>query len=292
MIKNYLKLMRPHQWSKNSFLFLPLFFNQHLTDSDKFLSCLFAFIGFSCMASAVYCLNDVIDAPADRLHPEKKHRPVANGKISIRQAVFLMLFLILSGIVFFRIGKIPGPALYIAFTYILINIAYTLWLKKYAIIDVFIIAAGFVLRIIIGGIAADTTLSPWIILMTFLLALFLSFAKRRDDVRIYENTGIKSRKNILRYNTDFLDSVLVITATITILAYIMYTVTGEVTERFGSKYIYLTSLFVIAGIFRYLQLTFVDLKSGNPTKILLKDPFIQLCIAGWLSLFAVIIYLK
>ena len=142
-----------------------------------------------------------------------------------------------------------------------------------------------------GGLAVSIWLSQWIVIMTFLLALFLAFAKRRDDYVIFNETGILTRNNILKYNFEFLNSALIITATVTIVAYIMYTLSPEVISRFNSDYIYTTSFFVLAGILRYLQLTLVHKISGSPTKILLKDPFVQLCILCWIGLFAIIMYL-
>jgi len=156
---------------------------------------------------------------------------------------------------------------------------------------VIVISVGFVLRILVGGTATGIWLSEWIIMMTFLLALFLAFAKRRDDVILYQNTGVLPRKNTNRYNLDFMNQVMMIVSTITIIAYIMYTLSPDVIERFHNRHIYITAVFVLVGIIRYLQVTIVDLKSGNPTTILLKDRFIQFCIAGWIVSFLIIIYL-
>lgn len=174
--------------------------------------------------------------------------------------------------------------------YVLMNIAYCIKLKHIAIVDVFIISLGFVLRVLIGGFATGIYLSHWIVLMTFLLALFLAFAKRRDDVVLYEESGVKARKNVNRYNVAFMNHAIGIVAGITMICYIMYTVTPEVMARFESRYLYITSFFVLAGIIRYLQVTIVDLRSGSPTKVLLRDRFIQACIVGWVTTFFVIIY--
>ena len=174
--------------------------------------------------------------------------------------------------------------------YIIMNIAYCVKLKQLAIVDVFIIAVGFVLRVIAGGFATGIHLSHWIVLMTFLLALFLAFAKRRDDVVMYEDSGVKMRKNVNRYNLSFMNQLIAVVGCLTMMCYIMYTVSPEVTSRFKSNYIYVTSVFVLAGIIRYLQITVVDVKSGSPTKVLMKDRFIQLCILGWITTFAIILY--
>ena len=175
--------------------------------------------------------------------------------------------------------------------YYLMNLAYCVKLKQYAIIDVVVISIGFVLRVVAGGTATGIWLSEWIVIITFLLALFLAFAKRRDDVVLFQNTGISSRKNTSRYNLDFMNQVMTVVSTVTVVAYIMYTLSPDVIERFHSRNIYITAVFVLLGIIRYLQVTIVDLKSGSPTEVLLKDRFVQFCLAGWIVSFLIIIYL-
>ena len=165
-------------------------------------------------------------------------------------------------------------------------------LKQFAIIDVFLIAVGFVLRLFVGSFSGDIKLSQWIILMTFLLTLFLAFAKRRDDVLIYQESGIVTRKNILQYNVIFLNIVLSLLSSVTIVAYIMYTVDTDIKHSpNNNEYLYLTSVFVIMGILRYLQQTLVFQKSGDPTNILLKDKVIQLIILCWIISFVIILYI-
>jgi 4-hydroxybenzoate polyprenyltransferase len=170
------------------------------------------------------------------------------------------------------------------------NIAYSLYLKHVAIIDVTVIAIGFVLRLFVGAAVTDIELSMWIVIMTFLLALFMALAKRRDDVLIYLNTGKKMRKVIDGYNLQFLDAAMAIMASVVIVAYTIYTTSAEVVERVHSQYLYLTALFVILGIMRYLQITFVQKESGSPTRIVLKDRFVQLTLIGWILSFVWILY--
>ena len=163
-------------------------------------------------------------------------------------------------------------------------------LKQYAILDVCIVALGFVLRIFVGGIATSVVLSKWIVLMTFLLTLFLSFAKRRDDVVRMNDTGEAPRKNTIRYNLTFINQAITIAASVTLVCYIMYTVSPEVVERFHTDKLYLTSVFVLLGLLRYIQLAVVDKRSGDPTKVMLKDLFIQLIVLLWCLSFFIIIY--
>ena len=293
LMKPLIQLLRPEQWAKNCFIFLPVFFSGQLLNTSMLVSCFVAFISFSLAASSIYCFNDIYDVDSDRSHPTKCKRPVASGAISIKTSYAVMaICFVLSMLILFLVG---GKQWYIVMAliafYYLMNMAYCIRLKQYAIIDVMLISTGFVLRILVGGTAAGVWLSEWIVIMTFLLALFLAFAKRRDDVILFQETGILSRKNTNRYNLVFLNQVMTVVSTVTIIAYIMYSISPDVIERFHSRYVYLTAIFVLTGIIRYLQVTIVYLKSGNPTKILLKDRFIQVCIAGWIATFLFIIYL-
>ena len=294
-MKHFISLIRPHQWAKNIFVFLPLFFSRNLTDISYLLPCLVVFLAFSLIASGIYCFNDILDVEADRRHPLKCKRPIASGALSIRSGYLIMnlCFIVGLGMIgcFHSVICELGEVIFSLVLYLILNFFYCLRLKHKPIIDVFIIATGFVFRVMVGGYATGIWLSEWMVLMTFLLALFLAFAKRRDDVVMYEKTGMVMRKNTVRYNVDFMNSTLCIIASITIVCYILYTVSSEVTQRMGSRYIYLTSIFVLAGIIRYLQLTLVDIKSGSPTKVLMKDRFIQMCIIGWLFMFAVLLYM-
>lgn len=291
LIVNIIKLLRPAQWLKNGFVFLPMFFGGSLTSGQAWLQSAIAFFTFCFAASAVYCLNDIVDAPADRMHPVKCHRPVAAGLISVAQAIAVMLVCAAAAVVL-PLLLLSGPDVaWLAVGYLLLNVAYSLKLKQFAVVDVFIIATGFVFRVMAGGAACDIPLSPWIICMTFLITLFMAFAKRRDDVVIYERSGTLTRKNTVNYNLPFLDQAIGMLATITMVCYLMYCLSGDVMDRFGSEHIYLTSIFVLAGLVRYLQLTIVMQQSGSPTRMLITDRFLQVCVVGWLASFAAIIYM-
>jgi len=291
-ILKFIQLLRPNQWIKNTFIFLPLFFSGQLLNFSLIESCFVAFFAFSFAASAIYCFNDIIDVKSDREHPTKSNRPIASGAISTRWAYLIMgISLSVSVIIIMLFGnESKYIVLALILTYYLLNLAYTLILKRFSILDVMIIAIGFVLRILVGGVATSVELSEWIIIMTFLLALLLAFAKRRDDVLIYENTGVATRKHTNRYNIAFMNQILSVISAVTIMSYIMYTVSPSITKQFNNQYVYITAFFVIAGIIRYLQIAIVDLKSENPTKILYRDHFIRFCIIGWIITFLIIIY--
>lgn len=292
-MKNLILLIRPQQWIKNFFVFLPFFFGGHLFESKSFLASMVAFISFCFAASSIYCFNDIHDVADDRRHPKKCTRPIASGAVSIKQAYGIMILMFLLSIASLIVlpSNLFKTAAVIVIYYVL-NIAYCAKLKQFAIIDVCIVAFGFVLRILAGGEATGIALSKWIVLMTFLLTLFLSFAKRRDDVLRMNATGKAPRKNTIRYNLTFIDQALTITGSVTLVCYIMYTISSDVSDRLHSDYLYLTTVFVLLGILRYIQIAVVDRKSADPTKIALKDRFIQLDVLAWLVAFLFILYLK
>lgn len=290
-MKDIIRIIRPQQWVKNMFVFIPLFFGGSLFDLSDWLASAVAFVEFSLAASAVYCLNDIVDVEADRRHPTKCLRPIAAGKVSVRHATVLAVVLAVLSVA--SSAVVPGGLLpWVVVSYLAMNAAYCLSLKDYAIVDVCIVSAGFVLRVVAGGVATDIALSRWIVMMTFLLTLFLSFAKRRDDVLIMNDTGVAPRRNTSRYNLTFINQAITITGSVMLVCYIMYTVSPEVISRFRSPNLYMTSFFVILGLLRYVQLTVVDCRSGDPTRLVLSDRFLQLVVAGWLLAFATIIYLR
>lgn len=291
-IRHIIKVARPTHWIKNLFVFLPVFFGGGLLNTSEAVSAALTFLSFSLAASAIYCLNDIIDVNADRAHPVKCKRPIASGAITIPQAYGMMaLSMLVSIVLMFLLPAGQTKTIFVIVAYFLINVAYCLRLKDYAIIDVCIIASGFVLRILAGGYATGVQLSKWIVLMTFLLTLFLAFAKRRDDVLRMNTTGKAPRANTSRYNLTFINQAITITAGVMLVCYVMYTVSPEIIAQFGTDKLYLTSILVILAILRYLQISFVDEKSGDPVKVALSDRATQLILLAWLLSFLVIIYL-
>lgn len=290
-MKNLIRLIRPKQWIKNLIVLLPVFFGGALLHPSAIYAGLITALSFSFAASSIYCLNDIIDIEDDKHHPIKCNRPLASGAISIPQGYTLMvLMLILSmASTFLLYDHQLETAGVIAF-YWLLNIGYCLKLKQYAIIDVCIVAFGFVLRVLAGGVSTSIHLSKWIVLMTFLLMLFLSFAKRRDDVVRMNETGHAPRQNTIRYNLTFINQAITITSSVTLVCYIMYTVSPETIQNFHTDYLYLTSVFVLVGLLRYIQIAVVDKKSGDPTKVILRDRFTQLVVLAFGLAFLFIIY--
>ena len=285
-----LRLIRPKQWIKNAFVLVPLFFGGELFNIEALLSGIITFFAYSFAASSIYCFNDIYDVEADRRHPVKCHRPIASGAVSVKQAYIIMAIMLMLSMTTSSLLSSWQTAGIILF-YWLLNLSYCVKFKQYAIIDVCIVAFGFVLRLLAGGVATGVVLSKWIVLMTFLITLFMSFAKRRDGVVRMEKTGEAPRKNTSRYNLTFINQAITITAAVTLVCYIMYTVSPEVTERFNTDNLYLTTVFVLVGLLRYIQIAVVDQQSGDPTKILLRDRTTQFIVVAWLASFLFLIYI-
>ena len=290
---HYIQLLRPLQWLKNVFVFAPIFFSNHLLEMEYFVPTLVLFALFCMVSSSIYCFNDLRDVEADRIHPKKSKRPIASGKVTVKGGYVMMILCLTAAFALIPLTKsVNTPYLYIIIGgYWLMNIAYCIKLKQIAILDVSIIAVGFVMRVLAGGVVVDIWVSHWLVMMTFLVTLFLALTKRNDDYRLYEQTGQKPRISITGYNKTFINEATAIVASVTLVCYIMYTMSEEVIARMGTRYVYLTSGWVLAGLLRYLQNMIVFGLSGSPTKSLVKDHFIQLCVLGWIVSFFVIIYL-
>jgi len=282
MLKNsIIVLLRPEHYVKNLFIFAPLFFSFKF-NIINISNSLLAFFLFSLVASSAYVFNDLMDIDEDRNHPIKKLRPLADEKISFTSAKILIFSL--AAIPLLIAATINMNLFFVLFLYLALNFMYSLKLKHITIIDISIIAAGFILRLFAGSFSINEDLSMWIIIMTFLLALFLALAKRRDDV-LLAISGTKTRKNIDGYNLEFINSAMVLMSGIIVVAYILFTTSAETINKFHTEYLYVTSFFVILGILRYMQITFVEKDSGNPTYILYKDRFLQTIIISWLISF-------
>lgn len=282
------ELLRLPHYIKNVLVFAPLFFAGEGRNLPLLSNATLAFIAFSLAASGIYILNDCFDVAQDREHPKKKMRPIASGWVSVRLAIVLCVSLFLaSGLLMVVLSMYGAEILGI---YVLLNVAYSFLLKHVAILDVTVIATGFVLRLYVGAAVTDIELSMWIVVITFLFALFLAFAKRRNDVLLFLDTGAKARKAVDGYSLRFLDTAMAIMASVVIVSYILYTTSAEVLDRIHGNYLYLTALFVILGILRYMQIAFVNEDAGSPTDILWKDRFIQADSACWVLAFAWILY--
>lgn len=289
LLIGYFTLIRPKEWIKNFFLFIPLFFAGKPFEFNFIFNLAGGFVCFSLVASGIYILNDIRDVKSDQLHPKKRFRPIASGLISRNPALVLMiLFWIVGlGLGYFFLKPKFG---FILALYWILNLSYSLGLKNISILDILMVSAGFVFRVKAGGALIGIYVSTWLNIMVFLLSMIMAIAKRRDDLLLKLQSGVEIRKAGKGYNLDFLNTVLGIISGITIMAYIMYTISPGVIAQHNSHRLYYTCIFVIAGILRYLQITFVEADSGSPTSILYKDRFIQICILLWILSFYFILY--
>ncbi|KMQ69251.1 prenyltransferase UbiA [Chryseobacterium sp. FH2] len=294
-MKKYFKLLRVEQWVKNLFVFVPLFFSGSIKNIDLLSKSIFAFIIFSLAASVVYILNDYNDIEEDRKHPEKRRRPLASGVISKSKAVGVLISIIIIDIALVFIAHMCFNqnlwkfATIIA-TYFVMNLAYTFKLKHVPIIDICIIAIGFVLRVLAGGYITGINISQWAILLTFVLALVLAIGKRRGELINAQVSG-KTRKALDGYNVQFADIALSISVTLAIVCYLMFTLSPEVQARFHERVFY-TVIFVVFAFLRYLQQTLVYNRTESPTKIVYRDRYIQITLLLWVAAFLIQIYFK
>ncbi len=291
----YFKLLRVEQWIKNLFVFVPLFFSGNITNLDLLGKSIFAFVIFSLIASAVYIVNDYSDIESDRKHPLKRRRPLASGVISKSTAVAVFVLLIGLSITLIILGQYFFHQNFWKFAtiiglYFFMNLAYTFKLKHVAIIDVSIIALGFVLRVLAGGYATGIEISQWAILLTFVLALVLAIGKRRGELINAQISG-KTRRSLDGYNVQFADIALSISCTLVIVCYLMFTLSPEVQAKFHPR-VFFTVIFVVFAILRYLQQTLVYNRTESPTKIIYRDKYIQVTLVLWIAAFLLQIYFK
>jgi len=279
-------LMRPRQWVKNAFVFAPLFFTPEAMSASAVTATFLAFVSFCCVSSGVYCLNDLRDRESDKKHPKKRLRPLASGRISGTVGLVLAMVLLCCG---FGLALVTvPPVVKVLIAYVVVNLAYSLFLKNISIVDVLIISFGFVLRVYGGALVIGVIPTPWIQICAGLLALFIALAKRRDDVVL--EIGTEHRVSLSGYTRPFLDAFIGVTVSALLVSYMIFTLNDQAMDRLGSEGLFLTVPFVIAGLFRYLQLTLVFERSGSPTDLIFKDGFLILSVMGWLLVYGYLIY--
>jgi 4-hydroxybenzoate polyprenyltransferase len=284
----YLQLMRLPQWVKNSYLFLPMFFSGEMFKTPLLVQAGWGFLAFSFVASSIYIINDYMDRDADRLHPVKQYRPMAYGLVSPASGLALSGLCLLIGIGLSLMVK--EKFLFVLMLYFFMNLGYSLGLKNVSILDVLILSMGFVLRVKAGGVATHVAISEWLMIMVFLLSIFMAVAKRRDDLVIKQKSGLDLRTSVKGYNVDYLNMVMALLSAVIVVAYLMYTISPETVTRLKTYRLYYTTVFVLAGLLRYLQITIVENNTGSPTRLLLKDRFLQLTLLAWIASFYFILY--
>lgn len=272
-------------------MFVPPFFARHIFTMSNTLLLLAGFVSFCCIASSIYIINDYRDREDDRKHPVKSKRPLASGRVKPAHALVMFAVLVLLGITFGWLANPKFEFLLVLGAYFVLNLAYSFGLKNIPILDMLILASGFVFRVKGGAIITHADTTAWLIIMTYLLALFMAIGKRRDDLLLKESSGTEMRKSVNGYTFEYLNIMLGLFAAIIIVAYIGYTQSSTTIKGLGTYRLYYSSVFVIAGIMRYMQLAFVKKDSGSPTDILYKDRFIQITILLWIVSIYIILYL-
>ena len=282
------KSIRPQQWLKNLFIFAPLIFSENIFNRSMFLQSLLAFAVFCLLSGALYILNDLKDIEEDRLHPIKSKRPLAAGELKKRQAI--AAFVILSFISLLFASLVNEEFLWVCLVYYFLQIAYSFALKHVVILDVFIVASGFFLRVIAGAVAIQVQISPWLLICTTLLALFLALSKRRHEILLLDEEAVNHRPILKEYSPYLLDQMISVVTASTVIAYCLYTISGETIEKFGTNKLILTVPFVLYGIFRYLYLIHQKAEGGTPETLILKDRPLLFDIFLWIISAALIIY--
>jgi 4-hydroxybenzoate polyprenyltransferase len=275
-----IRLARPHQWLKNTLVGAALVFSQRLFEPRDVALTAIAFVAFCALASTGYVLNDMVDREADRLNPEKCDRPLARGDLTVRDATRMAFALgLIAAVLSIALGlRFTG----IAVAYVALQFAYSLWAKHQVVVDVIAVAIGFVLRAFAGGVAIHVEVSPWLVFITFVLALFLVLARRRHELIALGDSATAHRGALSQYSVRLVDQMISIVAGATLVSYMIYTASAEVEAKLGTPYLYLTVPFVAFGILRYLYLIDERNEGGDPAKVLIQDRPLLLAVALWI----------
>ncbi len=293
MILALLEGLRPKQWTKNLLLFAGVLFSQNMNRPDLVLRAAGGFLAFSLLAGCTYLINDLRDVESDRLHPRKRLRPIASGRLPVavaRVAVVPILAIVAALSVWLGTGFMIVAGIYLG-----LNVAYSAGLKSQVLIDVFVIALGFVLRAIAGvevllPVAPDTAISPWLLVCTFFGALFLGLAKRRRELQNAGDDASRQRRVLEHYTPEFVDGLLLVSAAATVMGYALYTIWPSTVQKFGSEALLYTLPFVTYGVFRYLYLLRVSEVSEDPSQVLLTDRPMAGCVLLYLGVVVMILY--
>ena len=287
MLGAILVSLRPRQWVKNLFVFAGLVFGQRLFTA-AFWPALGAFAIFCALSGAIYLLNDVADRDKDRLHPKKRERPVAAGRLSVRLALGVAGTLVVVALV--AASRVSTGFLLVAVAYVVLLSAYSAWLKHIVIVDVLTVAVGFVLRALAGTLAIDVAISGWLLICTVLIALFLALGKRRHEYLTLEGDAARHRPILAEYSAGLLDQMIAVVTASTVTAYALYTMSPETIAKFHTQLLPATLPFVLYGIFRYLYLLYRRQLGGNPSELFLNDRALLINTAGWIVAVLLIIY--
>ncbi len=285
-------LLRVKSWVKNGFLFLPAIFSLRLLQWEFMYTVLIGAFVFSLISSFVYINNDINDAKEDALHPRKKHRPIAAGIISKPQAFLIGIGVLSVAFSTLFFAKLPLTFLIILITYLILNILYSFWLKTLPLLELFIVAINFVLRVLAGCAIISVKPSHWILVVTFFLAFLMVVVKRKSEINQLQGNAVNHRAVLKAYSVGFLNTLTYIAATITITAYLLYSIDPAVVKALGTDFLMYSSLFVLMGVIRFIQINEQGLYEGegDPTTLLFKDRFLQGTVCCWILYLIGIIY--
>jgi len=285
-----LKSLRPNQWTKNLFVFAPLIFSQNIFNAPYLFKTILAFAIFCLLSGAVYIWNDLRDIEADKLHPIKSQRPLASGRLSKTSALVSFVSISLVGL---GCALLLNMTFFIlALAYVLLQVIYSAWLKHVVILDVLLIAAGFLLRVSAGGVVILVDISEWLLICTFLLALFIALSKRRHELVFLEEDASHHRPILQEYSPYLLDQMISVVTASTVVAYCLYTISEKTVAKFGSSRLIYTVPFVLYGIFRYLYLIHKKGEGGSPESLILKDKPFLAGILLWIASAVFILYVR
>lgn len=284
------KSLRPQQWIKNFFIFAPLIFSRNVLHPAAVLAAAATFAVFCIVSSAHYIFNDLMDIEEDKLHPIKSKRPLASGRLP--KAVAVAAMLVLAAIGLGLAAAIGLPILIVSLVYLALQVAYSIRLKHVVILDIFVVAAGFVIRVVAGGLAIKVMISSWLLICTMLLALFLAMSKRRHELILLESEAANHRPILKEYNTYLLDQMISVVTASTLVAYCLYTISEETVAKFGTRRLIWTVPFVLYGIFRYLYLIHQKNEGGSPEHLILKDKPLLADIFCWIIAAGLILGLR
>ena len=281
MIVEVFKSLRPQQWIKNLFIFAPLIFSRSHLNPALVLETALGFAAFCLIASAQYVFNDIHDLAEDRLHPVKSKRPLASGRLKMGPAVLSCILLAVCGLAVAAI--LDREFFIISAAYLVLQLLYSLWLKHIVILDVFVLAAGFVIRVVAGGLLIEVNISSWLLVCTMLLSLFLALGKRRHEIVLLESNAQNHRPVLKEYSTELLDQMISVVTASTLIAYCLYTISEETVAKFGTRNLIFTVPFVLYGIFRYLYIIHLKAEGGSPESLIIKDTPLLLDLFLWIA---------
>jgi len=290
VIVEIFKSLRPQQWIKNFFIFAPLIFSRSHFNPPLVLKTAAAFAAFCLIASAQYIFNDIRDLAEDRLHPVKSKRPLASGRLKTGPAVLACVVIAVLGLAV--AATVNRGVLIISAAYLVLQVLYSLRLKHVVILDIFVVAAGFVIRVVAGGLAIEVAISSWLLICTMLLALFLAMGKRRHEIVLLEEDAANHRPILKEYNTTLLDQMISVVTASTLIAYCLYTISEETVAKFGTRKLIYTVPFVLYGIFRYLYLIHLKAGGGSPESLIIKDKPLLVDLFLWIAASVLILGLR